>query len=277
MKIAVLSGKGGAGKTFIAVNLAQISNDALYVDADVEEPNGYLYFQPTIRKQINVSISVPRIDEELCNLCRRCVDFCRFNALAFVQKKIIYISDFCHSCGGCRLVCPQNAIVEKARVIGRIDIGYAGTIDFISGYLNPESISGVPIIQKIISQIPKKKFVILDCAPGSGCTVVETVKAADYCIIVGEESAFGCHDFRIACNLANTMNKPYGAIINKSGKESGPVNAYCNLNKIKILGKIPYNYELGTLLSQGRIAAKEKEEYYKIFTRIYKQLKKDYS
>ncbi|MDD4077482.1 MAG: 4Fe-4S binding protein, partial [Bacilli bacterium] len=121
MKIAVLSGKGGAGKTFIAVNLAQISNDALYVDADVEEPNGYLYFQPTIRKQINVSISVPRIDEELCNLCRRCVDFCRFNALAFVQKKIIYISDFCHSCGGCRFVCWENAIVEKARVIGRID------------------------------------------------------------------------------------------------------------------------------------------------------------
>ena len=38
MKIACLSGKGGAGKTLAAVNLATAAGNAVYIDCDVEEP-----------------------------------------------------------------------------------------------------------------------------------------------------------------------------------------------------------------------------------------------
>ena len=46
MKLAVLSGKGGTGKTLVSVNLAAVAEQAAYYDCDVEEPNGHLFFKP---------------------------------------------------------------------------------------------------------------------------------------------------------------------------------------------------------------------------------------
>ena len=88
MKIAVLSGKGGTGKTLVSVNLAAASEKAIYIDCDVEEPNGHLFFKPDDKKEKEVSVLIPEVNNDLCNGCRKCVDFCRFNALAYIKNKI---------------------------------------------------------------------------------------------------------------------------------------------------------------------------------------------
>jgi ferredoxin len=86
MKIAVLSGKGGTGKTLVAVNIAAVAEKAVYVDCDVEEPNGYLFFTPELFDRKEVSVLIPVIDRSICTLCRKCIDFCNFNALACIAN-----------------------------------------------------------------------------------------------------------------------------------------------------------------------------------------------
>ena len=120
MKIAVLSGKGGTGKTLISVNLAAAAKTSIYIDCDIEEPNGHLFFKPEILAEHSVSVKVPQADPELCIGCRKCVDFCRYNALAYVKDNLIVFDDICHSCGGCSLVCPEKALTEKEKVIGKV-------------------------------------------------------------------------------------------------------------------------------------------------------------
>src|SRR5574344_674904 len=95
LKIAVLSGKGGTGKTLVSVNLASVSEDSVYVDCDVEEPNGHLFFKPTELRKEKVTIKIPVVDEDLCIGCRKCVDFCKFNALASVLGKLIVFEEVC--------------------------------------------------------------------------------------------------------------------------------------------------------------------------------------
>lgn len=113
MKIACLSGKGGAGKTLTAVNLAAVAEQAVYIDCDVEEPNGRLFFQPDQVTSLQVSTLLPVFDAERCTGCKKCVQFCRFHALMYIKEKPMVFSEVCHSCGGCSLVCPENAITER--------------------------------------------------------------------------------------------------------------------------------------------------------------------
>src|SRR5690554_3269134 len=186
MRIAVLSGKGGTGKTFISVNLAYAADNAVYVDCDVEEPNGHLFFRPGITDRHSVSVPVPVVDHDRCTGCRRCVDFCKYNALALVKNRLMVFNEVCHSCGGCILFCPNHALKERFREIGKIEEGYAGKIDVLMGCLNTGEVSGVPIIKEIIQRLPDKQTVVVDCPPGSGCTVMETIRDSDYCVLVAE-------------------------------------------------------------------------------------------
>ena len=96
----MLSGKGGTGKTLVSVNLAAVTKTSTYIDCDVEEPNGYLFFKPENIQEEEVSIRIPKVDEKLCSGCRKCVDFCKFNALAYIKDKLIVFEAVCHSYGG---------------------------------------------------------------------------------------------------------------------------------------------------------------------------------
>ena len=137
MKIAVLSGKGGAGKTFISVNLAYSIGNAAYVDCDVEEPNGALFLKPQNIREVSVSQWIPSFDPIKCTGCRECVKHCRFNALICIRKKPMVFPEVCHSCGLCTMVCPENAISEEPRPLGHLEIGQSGSVKVITGVLNP--------------------------------------------------------------------------------------------------------------------------------------------
>ena len=149
MKIAVLSGKGGTGKTLVSVNLAAAAKKSTYIDCDVEEPNGYLFFKPTITKDKEVSIKIPEVDKEICNGCRKCVKFCNYNALAYAKEKVIVFDEICHSCGGCMILCPEKAISERDKVIGKIEVGSSEEVTVLMGTLNTGEVSGIPIINEL--------------------------------------------------------------------------------------------------------------------------------
>lgn len=276
MNIAVLSGKGGTGKTLLSVNMAAASKSATYIDCDVEEPNGYLFFKSEEIIEENVSVKIPEVDKELCSGCRKCVDFCKFNALAFIKKAPIVFGDICHSCGGCSLLCPENAITEKDKVIGKIEKGKSQGIDVYTGILNTGEVSGVPIIEKLLEEnrtIDNEKLSIIDCPPGSACIVMESIKDADFCVLVAEPTAFGAHNLEMVYELVSLFGKPFGVVLNKCLDGENPSEEFCKEKGIKILGRVPFEKELGELNSNAKIAARESERYNKLFKNILETVK----
>ncbi|MEA4924336.1 MAG: ATP-binding protein [Syntrophomonadaceae bacterium] len=274
MKIAVLSGKGGAGKTLVAVNLAAVAGESSYIDCDIEEPNGYLFFKPVKVETEEISVEVPSVNADLCNGCRACVDFCKFNALAYINQKIMIFEEVCHGCGGCAWLCPEKALSDRKKGIGCIQKGISENVKVITGRLNIGEASGVPIIKKMLSDIPAGRSFI-DCPPGSACIVMESIRDADYCMFVAEPTRFGVHNLNMVYELAELFGKPNGVVLNKCQKGDNPAEKYCLDKGIKILGKIPFDKKLGTLNSDGLIAAREDCRYRDLFASLLERASKE--
>lgn len=273
MKIAVLSGKGGTGKTLVSVNLAAVAGRSTYVDCDVEEPNGHLFFKPEEVREEDVCVKIPVVDPALCDGCRKCVDFCNFNALAYIQGKVRVFEDICHSCGGCVLICPQQAFTEKDRSIGKIQRGVSGEVQVHTGILNPGEAAGIPIIDQLLGDPGLDQgLVLIDCPPGSACSVMESIKGADYCVLVAEPTLFGVHNLKMVHELVDLFGKPYGAVLNKCLEGDNPAETYCLDEGIPILGKLPFDKALGLLNSEAKIAVREEERYKQVFEELLKTI-----
>lgn len=277
MIIAVLSGKGGTGKTLVSVNLASAAGASTYIDCDVEEPNGHLFFKPENVQEENVSVLIPMLDDERCDGCRKCVDFCRFNALAFIRNKPIVFEEVCHSCGGCMLVCPTNALSEKEKVIGKVQKGQSEQVKVYTGILNIGEASGVPIIKRLLSEssLDENKLTVIDCPPGSSCIVMESIKDADYCVLVAEPTLFGVHNLNMVYELVSLFNKPFGVILNKCLQDENPTEKFCIEKDIPILGRIPYDTRLGSLNSNAKIAVREEDQYREMFSALLDTVRKE--
>ena len=276
MKIAVLSGKGGTGKTLVSVNLAAAAKQAIYIDCDVEEPNGHLFFKPEMIESKRVMIKLPYVNEKRCTGCRICVDFCKFNALAYVRNKLQIFEEVCHSCGGCTLLCPEKALSERDKSIGEVQKGISENVTVITGILNTGEVSGIPIIKKLLEEKNEDdNLTFIDCPPGSACSVMESIKDADYCILVAEPSLFGLHNLAMAYELIKLFKKPHGVVLNKCLEGDNPSEKFCIEKGIKILGKIPFDQELGTLNSNALISAREIEKYRDVFSTLLKTVTKE--
>jgi len=272
MIISVASGKGGTGKTTIAVNMALSLGDAQLLDCDVEEPNVNIFLNAEMEKSEDVTVMIPEIDKEKCDYCGRCSEFCMYNALAVVPSDVLVFPELCHSCGGCELVCPQNAINWKKKSVGRIEHGVANGVDFYHGLLNVGEIQAIPVIKSLKKKVDKDKNVILDAPPGTSCPVIETIGGSDYCILVTEPTPFGLHDLKLAVDVVRHLYIPFGVIINRDGVGDKKVELYCRTKKIPILMKIPHSEEIAQLYSKGipfvgRLPA-WREEFIKLFKQI---------
>lgn len=267
MNIAILSGKGGTGKTFISVNLAEAIGNCCYVDCDVEEPNGYLFLKPENVTVQSVNVRLPQITKDKCNGCRKCLDFCHFNALAIVNDKPMLFNGVCHSCGGCKIVCPNNAIEEENYTIGEIKTGKHNNITVKTGIMNPGEESGVPIIRALLKDLNHKTNII-DCPPGSACTVMESIREADFCIIVAEPTIFGTHNFKMVNKLVNLLNKPFGVVINKVSSKDNPMEELCSELNLPVLERIPFNKEIAASNADGNIVYGQNKSATSVFDRL---------
>lgn len=250
MYIAVASGKGGTGKTLISTSLALSAADqgCIYVDLDVEEPNGSIFLSPDIREEIPFTLPVPDINETVCTFCGACAKSCLFNALAVLPgvNKTMIFPDLCHSCGACTYVCPVNgAIREVPREIGKIRTGSAGNIEFIEGRLRVGQLSGVPLIKEVIDKyVDKEKLYIVDSSPGTSCPVVESVRKSDYVVLVTEPTPFGLNDLKLTVELVKELGKDAGIIINKDNGNSSVIDTFSCEVQIPVILRIPYSIDI---------------------------------
>jgi len=277
MIISIASGKGGTGKTTIATNLALSLGEAQLIDCDVEEPNANIFLNAKINEREDISVNIPEIDKTKCDFCGKCSDFCAYNALAVVPSDVLVFPELCHSCGGCKLVCPQDAVGWRERVVGVVEHGIADGIDFYHGLLNVGEIQAIPVIKALKRKVDKSKNVILDAPPGTSCPVIETVGGSDYCILVTESTPFGLHDLKLAVDVIRHMYIPFGVIINRDGVGDKKVELYCQNEKIPVLMKIPHSEEIAQLYSKGIPFVNElpdwRDGFQNLFSRIQSEVK----
>ena len=270
LNIAILSGKGGTGKTTISTNLSVITA-ANYIDCDVEEPNGFIFLHPSQIKSQDVRVDYPVINSSKCTLCGDCTIVCQFNALVRTKKEIVLFEKLCHSCRACRIVCKHDALTFEKRTVGTIEEGKYHNIICKRGILNVGEAMAVPVIKDLLKNLPEGMNLI-DCAPGTSCNVVSSLQYADGAILVTEPSSFGLHDLKMAVQLVRIFNIPFGVVINKYNADDGRIQRYCMGENIKILGVIPYSREAAEIYSSGKMIV-ELAEYKEIFEKIAEGLR----
>jgi MinD superfamily P-loop ATPase len=283
LKIAIASGKGGTGKTFIATNIfnALLHNNqsTMLVDCDAEAPNAIAFFDTTEKKRTEVNHLVPVINTSLCTYCGKCREYCSYNAIFLIPpaRIINVIEDLCHGCGACSVACTDNAITEKPVSLGQV-IEYRTKDDnmLIESLMRIGVMSPVPVIKAAIKMAGNnEEIIIFDSPPGTSCPFIQTVSATDYVILVTEPTPFGFSDLKQSVETLRIINKPFGVILNRSNIGDDRVKQYLLNENINLLLEIPFSKEIAGLYSNG-ILVSENDSHFKkqlltVFETIFAQ------
>lgn len=273
MIISIASGKGGTGKTTVAASLASVIPESVYIDCDVEEPNGHLLLKPEFISEESAKKLLPQIDQEKCMFCGKCVEVCEFNALINLKFEILLFEEMCHSCGACIYFCPSKVITERVKDIGVVRVGITNDkILFADGVLNIGEVAAAPLIKEVKKNIIEGKINILDSPPGTSCCMVETVKDSDFCILVTESTPFGLNDLKLAIDVLKTIGVSFGVVINKYDSSFTEMENYLNENSIEILLKIPFERRYAESYSEGILPLDKYPELKNAFRVLHKRI-----
>lgn len=255
MIISIASGKGGTGKTTLSLGLAfylnELGKEVHLLDCDVEEPNINLFLKTEIILTESVYKPVPGVVKQRCDKCGKCEEICEFNCILVTANGPLIFPDICHSCSGCKLVCPTGAIIDEMRVIGIIEEGACENINYIGGRLNVSEAMSPPLIKSVKKHIAEGGINIIDAPPGTSCPVIESVIGSDYVVMVTEPTPFGLHDLSLGLEMIRELNIPHGVVINRADIGDDRVARYCKYEGIDILAEIPNSHELAKRYAQG--------------------------
>ena len=288
MVITIASGKGGTGKTTVAVNMAaalarsaDAPEDIRLLDCDVEEPNDHLFVRPDFSRSEEVTVMRPEWHEELCTGCGRCQEVCNYNAIAAVplgraespdrtDTKVMIFNELCHACGACSHLCPEDALTERPVPIGTVEGDPdSGEFYFAHGTLNV----GEPLAPAVVKQVKEHAgssgVTLIDAAPGTACPVVEAMRDADCCILVTEPTPFGLNDLKLALSMALEMRIPAGVVVNRSDGDDSIIQEYVDEVGVPIIGRIPMRREYAETYSNGGLLVDELNEVTSSLLRVY--------
>ena len=273
MKIAISSGKGGTGKTFLATNLcillAEQGRGVTYLDCDVEEPNGHLFLKPEIDRTERITVRAPLgMDAEKCIACGKCAKACRYNAIAVIKEKTLLFQELCHACGACSLVCPVEAVIEGDKEIGSLRHGRSGRIEFHYGLLKTAVGGMSPRLINALKKHAGPDVTILDSPPGTACSTVETVKHADLCLLVCDPTTFALHDLKLSVNMCRQIGQEPAVVVNRAGLDDTDLKAYCAKAELEVVGEIADDRRIAEVYSVGDLVIEKLPEYRPNFERL---------
>jgi len=277
MILSIASGKGGTGKTTVAVNLAlslEVSCSVQFLDCDVEEPNAHFFLKPRIHQSQPVFLPVPEIVEEKCTYCGKCSEVCAYNAIAVLKDTVLVFPELCHGCGGCSLLCPEQAIKEKGQRIGVMEFGTANDLQFIHGKLDIGQAMSPPLIREVKNHMNRERTIIIDAPPGTSCPVIESVKGSDVSLLVTEPTPFGLNDLRLAVETLRELKIPFGIILNRADIGDKQVQDYCLKENIPVLMTIPTDRNIAVAYSEGKTIIETQPAYKQKFLELFKKVQK---
>jgi MinD superfamily P-loop ATPase len=258
--IAISGGKGGTGKSTIAVALAyELSKQksVLLVDADVDCPNDHLLLNIKREKFKKIYQRIPNINLNKCIKCGKCGDVCKTKALISLKNiNPIFIKEQCNGCGCCKIVCPEFAINWENKEIGKLYNGSKENLKLLSGELKTNQPISEFIVNHLNEEIEKIKeeydYIIIDTAAGTHCPVIASFKLANKIISVTEPTPLGVHDLEIILKIIKQINKKGSVIINRYDiGDIEKVKILTNKYDTEIIFKVPFSKEIIDSYSKG--------------------------
>lgn len=281
IRIAVASGKGGTGKTFVSTNLWKAltdeNQDAALVDCDAEAPDAGIFFRKKLFLSFNVAQVIPSINDNACVYCGKCHNYCNYNAIFILAEfKIIRVmEELCHGCGACFIACNYDAIKVKEVSLGKVSKYITdGGHHFLEARMRTGVMSPVPVIKSALRfSNASTGIIIYDSPPGTSCPFIHTVAASDYVILVAEPTPFGLSDLRQSAEILKQLKKPFGIIINRSGSGDHEIYKWIGQNQIRLLMEIPLLREIAGIYSEGKLLVAEAPEYRRKFSEVINKIK----
>jgi len=251
MEIAVISGKGGTGKSSVSAAFASLQKNMVLADCDVDAANLHILFNPVVEEsQEFVGSEFAKIDYDKCTNCGVCMTYCRFDAISFNNQKIEISETFCDGCKLCSRICPEQAISMVENKDSRLYSGTYRNGKMVYGILAPgEENSGllVNLVREKAKQIAKEfeiENIIIDGPPGIGCPVISTVTGVDSVVIVTEPTVSGLHDLQRTIEMINNFSIKLWVIINKSdlnNEMTKKIEKFCKKQKVAVIAEIPFD------------------------------------